>query len=435
MSRAGDVGSGGAGAKGRRRGTTGGPGDRRADGPSSRGDTGTGNTGRADRGGASRRGGDTSRGGRSAASTGSGAGGRGGASRQRASASPDGRGGYRGDRSDGTGTGRTGGRGRATGGGASRGGGRSGDRFGDNPGALGGASGAPGRGAPPRPRDRSRNREAPGAETPLRPPERRRGRPDTTELGGEQIEGRHAVRELLAARRRPVRQVWMADGLEPSPILDEIEALADAASVPVRTVNSARLRSAAATDAPQGVVAFAAPLPEADLDDLVTAPPGEPAPFLVVVDGVTDPHNLGALLRTAQCAGATGAVLPRHRSAHLTATVAKAAAGAIEYLQIAVVPGIPSALARLAEAGVWTVGLDVGAPNPLWSLSVATEAIAIVLGAEGSGLSRLAKARCQLLVAIPQAGPITSLNVAAAGALACFEVSRARLMSARSGVE
>ncbi len=227
----------------------------------------------------------------------------------------------------------------------------------------------------------------------------------------------------------------MADGLEASPILDEIEALAEAASVPVRTVNSARLRGAAATDAPQGVVAFAAPLPEADLDDLVSTRPGGPPPFLVVVDGVTDPHNLGALLRTAQCAGATGAVLPRHRSAHVTATVAKAAAGAIEYLQMAVVPGIPSALARLADAGVWTVGLDAGSPNRLWSLSVATEPIAIVLGAEGSGLSRLAKARCQLLVAIPQAGPIASLNVAAAGALACFEVSRARLVAAGSQVE
>jgi 23S rRNA (guanosine2251-2'-O)-methyltransferase len=106
--------------------------------------------------------------------------------------------------------------------------------------------------------------------------------------------------------------------------------------------------------------------------------------------------------------------------------VAKAAAGAIEYLPMAVVPGIPSALARLADAGVWTVGLDADAPTPLWSLSVATEPIALVVGAEGAGLSRLAKARCQLLVAIPQAGPIASLNVAAAGALACFEVSRAR---------
>jgi 23S rRNA (guanosine2251-2'-O)-methyltransferase len=230
----------------------------------------------------------------------------------------------------------------------------------------------------------------------------------------------------LAARRRPVRQVWLAEGLDPAPILEDIAALADRASVPVRTVSSTRLRQVAATDAPQGVVAFADRLEEADLEDLARRVSDEPPPFLLVVDGLTDPHNLGAILRTAQCAGATGAVLPRHRSASVTATVAKAAAGAIEYLPMAVVAGVPSALSQLADAGVWTVGLDAEAPTPLWGLSVATEPVALVVGAEGSGLSRLAKARCQLLVSIPQAGPIASLNVAAAGALACFEVSRAR---------
>lgn len=319
---------------------------------------------------------------------------------------------------------------------AGRGGGantpRASARSGAQPPAKAGA-GQPGRtsrGAPPRRQDvrqdgreRSRERDS----SPLAPPDdRRRSRSKGSELGGEQVEGRHAVRELLAARRRPVRQIWMAEGVDPAPILDDIAELAAAASVPVRIVNSARLRQASSTDAPQGVLAFADELPESELDDLATSQPGRQAPFLVVVDGVTDPHNLGALLRSAQCAGATGAVLPRHRSAHITATVAKAAAGAIEYLPVAVVPGIASALARLTAAGVWTVGLDAGAADPLWSLSVATEPIAIVVGAEGSGLSRLVKARCQLLVAIPQAGPIASLNVAAAGALACFEVSRAR---------
>jgi 23S rRNA (guanosine2251-2'-O)-methyltransferase len=256
--------------------------------------------------------------------------------------------------------------------------------------------------------------------------DQRGGRRSDTDLGGEQVAGRHAVRELLAARRRPVREVWLAEGVEHAAILDEITELAAAASVPVRTVNRLRLHEVAETDAPQGVVAFAASLPEADLDDLATASPGAPVPFLVVVDGLTDPHNLGALLRTAQCAGATGAVLARHRAAHVSATVAKAAAGAIEHLAIAVVPGIPSALSRLADAGIWNVGLDAKATVPLWGLSVASEPIAIVLGAEGAGLSRLARSRCQLLVSIPQAGPIESLNVAAAAALACFEVSRNR---------
>ena len=292
-------------------------------------------------------------------------------------------------------------------------------------------SGQPGRSVAAHGRDAPRSRrDTMGASlAPSRSSDRRRARSEAPELGGDQIEGRHAVRELLAAARRPVTQVWVADGLDPAPILDEITALAAEAGVPVRVVNGTRLRQMAATDAPQGVIANAEPLEECELDELVAGSGGQ-TPFLVVMDGLTDPHNLGALLRTAQCAGATGAILPRHRSAHITATVAKAAAGAIEYLPMAVVPGIPSALARLVDAGVWTVGLDADSPMGLWSLSVATEPIAIVLGAEGAGLSRLAKARCQLLVAIPQAGPIASLNVAAAGALACFEVSRARLAAA-----
>lgn len=258
------------------------------------------------------------------------------------------------------------------------------------------------------------------------PRDRRADRRTATELGGEQVAGRQAVRELLAARRRPVREVWLAEGVDHSTILDDIAHMAEAASVPLRTVNRVRLAQAAGTDAPQGVIAFAAELPEADLGDLAAHSDGGPIPFLVVVDGLTDPHNLGALLRTALCAGATGIVLARHRAVHVTATVAKASAGAIEHVPIALVSGIPSALTRLAEAGLWNVGLDAKATTPLWGLNVATEPIAIVVGAEGAGLSRLAKARCQLLVAIPQQGPIDSLNVAAAGALACFEVSRVR---------
>jgi 23S rRNA (guanosine2251-2'-O)-methyltransferase len=220
----------------------------------------------------------------------------------------------------------------------------------------------------------------------------------------------------------------MAEGVD-APILVEIDDLAAAAGVPVRRVARGRLASMARTEAPQGVLAVAAPLPESTLEDLAARQDGEtgrPAPFLLVLDGVTDPHNLGALLRSAECAGATGAVLPRHRSAHVTPTVTKAAAGAVEHLDFAVVPGIPSALVSLAGAGVWTVGLDAGAGESLWDMQVATEPVAIVLGAEGGGLSRLTRQRCDLVVAIPQQGSIDSLNVAVAGALACFEVARRR---------
>jgi 23S rRNA (guanosine2251-2'-O)-methyltransferase len=145
---------------------------------------------------------------------------------------------------------------------------------------------------------------------------------------------------------------------------------------------------------------------------------------------VTDPHNLGGILRTAVCAGATGVVVPRHRSALLSATVTKAASGAIEYLPVAVTPGVAQAVGTLSAAGVWTVGLEPDAPTSVFGLSVATEAVALVLGSEGRGLSRLVRSRCDVLARIPQAGTagaaMGSLNVAAAAAVACFAVAAQR---------
>ena len=241
------------------------------------------------------------------------------------------------------------------------------------------------------------------------------------------MEGRQAVAELLAARRRPITDVWMAQELHPAPILDRIEKLAASARVPIRRVSRSRLDAAAATEAPQGVLAHAGPLPEADFDDLCRSEPGGPKPFLLAVDGVTDPHNLGALLRSAEAAGATGAVLGRHRAVHVTPTVAKAAAGAVEHVPMTVVAGIPAALARARELGCWVVGLAEDGDQSLFGgLAVADEAIVVVVGAEGAGLSRLARARCDLVASIPMRGRLASLNVSAAGALALFEVSRRR---------
>jgi len=234
------------------------------------------------------------------------------------------------------------------------------------------------------------------------------------------------VRELLAAGRRPVRDVWVSETLDEGPLVAEILELADAGGITLRRVPRSRLDAEARTDAAQGVLAHARPLAPTDLADLCERRGQEPVPFLVVLDGVTDPQNVGAILRTAEIAGATGIVLPKHRSAHITPTVAKAAAGAIEYLRFAVVPGIPAALSALGELGVWTVGLDSEAERPVWQLDLATQPIALVLGAEGSGLSRLARARCDVVVGIPQRGRISSLNVAAAAAIAALEISRRR---------
>jgi 23S rRNA (guanosine2251-2'-O)-methyltransferase len=233
------------------------------------------------------------------------------------------------------------------------------------------------------------------------------------------------VRELLLARRRRVHEVLVADGREPSRVLDEIVGLARGVGTPVRRVGATQIAERSASEVPQGVLATADPLEAADLEMLTQRRRGVP-PFLVVLDGVTDPHNLGAILRSALCAGATGAVLPRHRSAHVTATVAKAAAGAIEHLPIALVPGVGAALELLRREGVWSVGLDEGGEVDVHQLALATEPVALVLGAEGKGLGRLTRDRCDVLARVPLVGPIPSLNVSAAAAVACFAVARAR---------
>jgi len=246
----------------------------------------------------------------------------------------------------------------------------------------------------------------------------------------------------------------MMEGSDPAAVLREIESLARANHVPVRLVTQRQIQEAQGSEAPQGVIAFAEALTEADLFELAgvgslegratdvlesegptdAASPEEggggaraaKTAFLVVVDGVTDPQNLGALLRSAECAGVTGVVLPRHRSAHVTPTVAKVAAGAVEHVKVAVVPGVPGALQELARLGVWTVGLDERGPVAVFDLELGDRPIALVVGAEGKGLAPLSRQRCDVLAQIPLHGALDSLNVSAAGAVAMFEVARQR---------
>jgi 23S rRNA (guanosine2251-2'-O)-methyltransferase len=200
----------------------------------------------------------------------------------------------------------------------------------------------------------------------------------------------------------------------------------------VLVVPARRLDAEARTRSHQGVVAIAASLEETSLDQLC-----EPLktgattrlPFVLVLDGVTDPQNVGALLRVAECAGATGVVLSRHNAAHVTPTVAKVAAGAVEYLRMAVAPGIPAAIGRLASAGIYCIGLDAGAEESIYEIELdgtgALECgIALVLGDEGKGLGSLTRRRCSVLASIPMHGTIASLNVASAGSVACFELAR-----------
>ncbi len=240
------------------------------------------------------------------------------------------------------------------------------------------------------------------------------------------------MHELLLAGRRRVREVLLAGDLEPAPILDAIIDLADEAKVPIREVSRGRFDSLSRSEGAQGVLAYAAPLRPVDLDELLEPLDGRP-PFLLALDGLTDPGNVGAILRSAEAAGVTGVIFPRHRAAHVTPTVAKAAAGAVEHLRMAVVAGVAGALPVLSGAGIWTVGLDAGGSTTLYDLAVADEPVVVVVGAEGRGLSRLVRRRCDAVVSIPLVGTVESLNASVAAGVALFEIVRRRRSTAPPG--
>lgn len=283
----------------------------------------------------------------------------------------------------------------------------------------GGRAAAGRRSGPPRSRGAGRTGKVSAGDAP-RPQRSDKG------LGGEQVEGRQAVRELLLAQRRKVHEVWISTDLQDGGTVDDIVAIATANRVPIAWVARKKLEAAARSEAPQGVLAIAAQLPEADLGRFLRRR-GEHAPFLVAVDGVTDPGNLGAIVRSCDGAGVDVVVVPRHRAVHVTPTVAKASAGAVEHVPIAVVGGLPSALQRMRDAGIWVIGLDDAADRTLFEIDeLATDGVCMVLGAEGAGLSRLVRERCDMIVSIPMRGRLSSLNVSAAAALAIYEISRHR---------
>jgi len=235
------------------------------------------------------------------------------------------------------------------------------------------------------------------------------------------------VAELFAAGRREVLELWVASDSDLTRV-DSILQAAERAGVVVREVGREALAGRAGVETHQGILAVAEPLQATELLDLVsTGGQGEGGPpMLLALDGVSDPHNVGAILRSAESAGATGAILPRHGGPAITPTVAKTAAGAIEHLPLALVPRIPAALERLKGQGVWVVGLDAEGDQELFDLPLLTEPLVLVLGSEGEGMSRLSASRCDVRVRIPRIGQTASLNVSAAAALACYEVLRAR---------
>jgi 23S rRNA (guanosine2251-2'-O)-methyltransferase len=239
------------------------------------------------------------------------------------------------------------------------------------------------------------------------------------------IEGRRPVMEALRSGR-PVDRILLASGVGRAAIADLLD-LARQRGVQVETVPRTVVDAEASTGAHQGILAVVAPIEPVDLSELLALPlAGREPPFFLAMDGIEDPHNLGALARSAEAVGCHGVIVPRHRSAPLSAVAVKSSAGALEHLPVAEVPNLPRAVERLRDAGVWCIGLTGDADASLFDIELADEPVCVIVGGEGAGLHRLVREACDVLVRIPMAGRVESLNASVAGALALFEVRRRR---------
>ena len=238
------------------------------------------------------------------------------------------------------------------------------------------------------------------------------------------IEGRNAVIEALRAGAT-IDKIFIQKG-ETDKTLGHIASTARAAGVVVVDADKRKLDFMSRTHAHQGVIALTSVREYVSVEDIlnIAREKGE-KPLIVVCDEISDPHNLGAIIRSAECAGAHGVIIPKRRSAGLTAVVAKTSAGAVSHMKVARVPNIPSLLKDLKKQGVWVFGTAADGNTTLYNADLKGPA-AIVIGSEGAGMTRLAAENCDFLVSIPMKGKISSLNASAAAAILLYEAVRQR---------
>lgn len=245
------------------------------------------------------------------------------------------------------------------------------------------------------------------------------------EITNEIIEGRNAVIEALRADRA-IDKIFINKG-EVDKTLGHIASKARDKGIVVVECDRRKLDFMSVTKAHQGVIAVCAVRDYCSVSDILAlAEQRGEAPFIVVCDEISDPHNLGAIIRSAECAGAHGLIIPKRRSAGLTAIVDKSSAGAAEHALIARVANIPAALQELKEKGLWIYGTDADGSSDLWHTDF-TGAVALVIGSEGEGMGRLVKENCDFIVSLPMRGKVNSLNASAAAAITMYEVLRQRM--------
>ena len=241
----------------------------------------------------------------------------------------------------------------------------------------------------------------------------------------EQIEGRNPVLEALRAGRS-INKILISNDIERHSAIEEILHLAKERKIPVEWLSPEILRTKISTRSPQGVIAYASAKEYVDVHDLldITRSRNEPA-FYVMLDGLEDPQNLGAIIRTADASGVHGVIIPQRRAVGLTGVVAKTSAGAIEYVPVARVVNLNNAIKTLKENNIWVIGIDQGVKRTFTEIDFKLPTV-IVIGGEGKGLSRLVKENCDEVASIPMKGKISSLNASVAAAVAMYEVLRQR---------
>jgi 23S rRNA (guanosine2251-2'-O)-methyltransferase len=241
------------------------------------------------------------------------------------------------------------------------------------------------------------------------------------------LHGINAVGEALKAFPEKIERICVERG-QKNPRIREIVDSARQHHVRISFEERSWLDRKAAGSRHQGILCFAAEMATLDAEDILeqAKSPG----LLVILDGVEDPHNLGAILRSAEAAGADGVILPQHRSAALSATVVKASAGAASHIKLARVTNLAQFIESLKKKGFWVLGLDAGSNKHIWEVDL-TEPTALILGSEGSGLHRLVKEKCDFVVSLPIRGVVSSYNVSVAAGIALYEVIRQRTLSSK----
>jgi 23S rRNA (guanosine2251-2'-O)-methyltransferase len=244
---------------------------------------------------------------------------------------------------------------------------------------------------------------------------------------GEILYGRQPVREVLRAGRRQIYHLRLAGGVKTSGIVAEVLALARQAGVPVRRVNRRELDTLGGEVNHQGLAAEVSAYPYVDLEDLLAvARQAAEAPFVLLLDHVQDPQNLGSLLRSAEAIGVHGVVIPGRRAAGVTPAVVRASAGAAEHVRLVQVSNLVQAMEWLKEQGLWLAGLEALPEAQLYTQADLRGALGLVVGSEGQGLARLVRERCDFLIRLPLRGRVESLNAGVAGAIALYEAWRQR---------